>query len=127
MSLVRSLLPVGVLFAAASLTPAAEPTPPPAVVSYSKDVRPLFVQHCQGCHQPAKAQGGYVMTSYADLLKKGDGENLPLVAGKPAQSELVAQITPQGGKPPRMPKGRDPLTEAQVNLIRKWIEQGAKD
>src|SRR5260221_8280214 len=40
----------------------------PDKVSYYKDVRPLFQQHCQGCHQPAKAQGGYVMTDFAELL-----------------------------------------------------------
>src|SRR5690606_26476022 len=39
-------------------------------VSYYRDVRPIFQQHCQGCHQPARAQGGYVMTSHADLLKE---------------------------------------------------------
>ena len=41
-----------------------------AAVSYYRDVRPLFVQHCQGCHQPARPQGGYVMTGHADLLRE---------------------------------------------------------
>jgi WD40 repeat protein/mono/diheme cytochrome c family protein len=127
MTVVRSFLPAGVLFALVPLLGAAEPTPPPAEVSYSKDVRPLFVQHCQGCHQPAKAQGSYVMTSHADLLKKGDSDNPGVVPGKPNQSEILAQLTPQNGKPPRMPKGKDPLKETDVALIRKWIEQGAKD
>ena len=34
--------------------PAADPAPPAGKVSYYKDVRPIFQQHCQGCHQPAK-------------------------------------------------------------------------
>jgi WD40 repeat protein len=127
MTVVRFSFSVGVLLAVLPLASAAEPAPPPAAVSYYKDVRPIFVQHCQGCHQPARAQGGYVMTTYADLLKKGDGENPPLVPGKTAQSEIIAQITPQAGKPPRMPKGKEPLTEAQVALVSKWVEQGAKD
>ena len=33
-------------------------------ISYYKQVRPIFQAHCQGCHQPAKAGGGYVMTSF---------------------------------------------------------------
>ena len=41
-------------------------------VSYFKDVRPIFQQNCQGCHQPAKAQGGYVMTDHPSMLKVGD-------------------------------------------------------
>src|SRR5439155_9965332 len=106
---------------------AAEPAAESATVSYYRDIRPLFAQHCQGCHQPAKASGGYVMTSYAALLKKGDSEEAPFVAGKPQESLVVSQITSQDGQPPLMPRGKDPLPEPQVNLIKKWIEQGAKD
>ena len=40
-------------------------------------------------------------------------------------SEIIAQVTSQEGKPPRMPKNKEPLLDTQVALIRKWIEQGA--
>src|SRR4051812_2944393 len=66
---------------------AADPPPAaPAKVSYYKDVRPIFAQHCNGCHQPAKPQGGYVMTAHADLLKPGEREKPGVVPGKPAAS-----------------------------------------
>ena len=45
---------------------------PNAPVSYFKKVRPIFQAQCQGCHQPAKAQGGYVMTDFAKLLAGGE-------------------------------------------------------
>ena len=32
-------------------------------VSYYKQIRPIFQAHCQGCHQPAKSSGAYVMTA----------------------------------------------------------------
>ena len=35
----------------------------PETASYYKDVRPVLVQNCQGCHQPAKAMGEFVLTS----------------------------------------------------------------
>jgi mono/diheme cytochrome c family protein len=132
MTLVRPLLLAGTLLALlGSLLPAAEPAGPkpkePGEVSYYRDVRRLFQQHCQGCHQPAKPQGGYVMTSCADLLKKGDHEQPGVVPGHPEQSLLVEQITPQGGKRPAMPRGKDPLSAAEVELIKKWISLGAKD
>ncbi len=41
-------------------------------VSYSKDIEPILRTHCQGCHQPAKAQGSFALVSYADLLKAGE-------------------------------------------------------
>ena len=65
----------------------------PPAISYYKDVRPIFQQNCNGCHQPAKPQGGYVMTEYADLLKAGERGKAGVVAGKPEASYLVAQIT----------------------------------
>ena len=107
--------------------PAATKAAESGVVSYYLDIRPIFVQNCQGCHQPAKASGGYVMTSHAAILKMGDSEEAPIVAGKPQESLLVAQITSQDGQPPVMPRGKEPLPELQVNLIKKWIEQGGKD
>ncbi len=56
----------GVWIALAALATAGEErTPPTAVeISYDKQVRPIFQAQCQGCHQPAKAGGGYVMTAF---------------------------------------------------------------
>jgi dipeptidyl aminopeptidase/acylaminoacyl peptidase len=99
----------------------------PDKVSYYKDVRPIFQQHCQGCHQPAKAQGGYVMTGYAELLQKTEHDLIGVVPGQPGKSELYRQIVAEGGKPAKMPRGKDPLSDREVKLIERWIAQGATD
>lgn len=99
----------------------------PEEISYYRQIRPIFQQHCQGCHQPAKDQGGFVMTDHASLLKPGNSNQPGIVPGQWAKSLVFQQITSQGGKPPVMPKGKDPLIDHEVNLIRRWIEQGAKD
>jgi WD40 repeat protein len=99
----------------------------PEPISYYRQVRPIFQQHCQGCHQPAKDQGGFVMTDHASLLKPGNSNQPGIVPGQLAKSLVFTQITSQSGKPPAMPKGKDPLIDHDVNLIRQWIEQGAKD
>lgn len=96
-------------------------------VSYYRDVRPIFVQHCQGCHQPAIPRGQYVMTDFAHLVKAGDSGDAAVVAGKPDDSALVWQIEPLDGKPPAMPKGADPLPDHVVKTIRTWIAEGAVD
>jgi WD40 repeat protein len=96
-------------------------------VSYYKQVRPIFQQHCQGCHQPAKAEGGFIMTSYADLLKKGDHDEPGIVPGQAGKSLIVTQITSQSGKAPEMPRGKEPLTGREVELIKRWIAEGARD
>ena len=106
----------------------APPAATPAVtVSYYKQVRPLFQVHCQGCHQPAKSQGGYIMTSYESLLKAGDRSMAGVVPGQPDKSFLIDQIMPHGDKRGEMPRGADPLLAKDVELIRAWVAQGAKN
>src|SRR5262245_60080361 len=115
-----------------SLTPAlpaaAAADPAPAQpASYYKQVRPIFQAHCQGCHQPAKAQGGYSMSEVAQLLDKGDSDKPGVVPGQPGQSELVRQITPNRGGRASMPRKGRSLHEGEVELISRWIAEGAKD
>lgn len=95
-------------------------------VSYWKDVRPIFQAHCQGCHQPAKASGEYVMTRYDKMLAGGETGEAAIVPQDPDGSQLLRQITPIDGKAP-MPQGKPPLPDDQVALIRTWIAQGAVD
>ncbi|MDB6172941.1 MAG: repeat protein [Chthoniobacteraceae bacterium] len=98
-------------------------------VSYYKEIRPLFQAQCQGCHQPAKAQGGYVMTDFKKLVEGGEsaikGEKA-IIATDPDHSLLVSQITPANGEP-EMPKKKPPLPSADIQLIRRWIVEGATD
>lgn len=100
---------------------------PAGPVSYYKDVRRILQQHCQGCHQPARAMGEYTMTTHAALFKAGESKKNPIVAGEPDKSELLAQIVPHADKKPLMPKNRDPLPAADVEVLRRWIAEGAKD
>lgn len=93
-------------------------------VSYYHQVRPVFQARCQGCHQPAKRGGDYVMTDFAAMLKGGETDQPAIVAGKPDESYLVDLITPDGDSA-EMPKNAKPLTKAEIDLIRQWISEGA--
>jgi len=125
---------VGVVLAASSApiasgrqaaTPAAAPAPKP--VSFYKEIRPILTAQCSGCHQPAKAGGKVVLTSHAALIAATYHDEPILVAGKPDDSAIVAAVTADGDKPPKMPKGRTPLTVKQIDLLRRWIAEGALD
>lgn len=117
-------LPAGVLAGDEPAKPAAGAGP--AKVSYYKQVRPIFQSQCQGCHQPAKAGGGYVMTAFDRLKGGGDSGDAAVVPGKPADSHLLDLIVPAGGKA-EMPRDRPPLTPAEIDTVRSWIAQGAAD
>ncbi|MBI1842028.1 MAG: PD40 domain-containing protein, partial [Verrucomicrobia bacterium] len=95
-------------------------------ISFYKDIRPILQANCQGCHQPAKAKGGYVITDYDRLLQAGDSKEKPVVGGQPNASHLVKQITPVKGEA-EMPKGKPPLATYEIEKINRWIAEGATD
>jgi WD40 repeat protein/mono/diheme cytochrome c family protein len=108
----------------------AEEKPKPAAtaakISYYEQIRPILQANCHGCHQPAKADGGFVMTKFDGLVKGGKSKQAALVPGKPDESYLVELITPSDGVA-EMPKDKPPLGESDIKLIREWIAQGAAD
>jgi mono/diheme cytochrome c family protein len=95
-------------------------------VSFYKQLRPIFQSQCHGCHQPAKAKGGYVMTDFDRLFAPGDSKEQPVVAGNPDASLLIKQITPVNGEA-EMPKGKPPLAAHELELVRRWVAEGAKN
>lgn len=94
-----------------------------APVSWWRDVTPLFKRSCNGCHNPNKLKGEVDTSTFAGLMKPGKhGPNL--TPGDPARSLLITSIT---GKEPDMPKEGEALSAAEVALITRWIQEGAKD
>lgn len=95
-------------------------------VSYHSQIRPIFQAHCQGCHQPAKPGGEFILTSYKQLMNAGESQEPSITPGKPDESYLLSLITPVDGKA-EMPQGKPPLSQPEIELIRTWIQQGAHD
>ncbi|MGB0580430.1 MAG: DUF1549 domain-containing protein [Limisphaerales bacterium] len=114
-------------FAALTLGLQAATKPAPAEkVSYYTQVRPIFQVHCVGCHQPAKAKGGYVMTDFKRLMGKGDSDEPVILAKNAAKSLLVEMITPVDGEA-EMPLDKAPLSLKDIDTIKAWVQQGAID
>ena len=98
----------------------------PAEISYQRDVLPILRAHCQGCHQPARAEGGVDLTSRTGLFGEGDSGALVIAPGKVDASELLAQITPDDSGAAAMPKDGKPLHADQIALLRRWVADEAK-
>ena len=96
-------------------------------VSFHKEIRPIFQANCNGCHQPAKRKGDYMMTEFQSLLQGGETGEIAIVPGKPMLSYLVDQIKSDQDGFAEMPKGKNakPLHAAEYNKIVRWIEEGA--
>jgi len=96
------------------------------MVSYYREVRPILQANCQGCHQPAKPKGGYVMTDFKKLLAGGESEGTAIIPTHPDKSAMLKMVTPENGEA-SMPKGKPPLHASEIAMIHTWIAQGAQD
>ncbi|MFI5379639.1 MAG: c-type cytochrome domain-containing protein [Tepidisphaerales bacterium] len=109
----------GVLIATSAMNTAAADGPGP--VSFTRDVAPVLVQNCTGCHNPEKKKGGLDLSTFKGIVTGGkDGASV--VAGHPEQSALVDQVT---GAEPAMPEKGEKLKPGQVEILRRWIAEGA--
>ena len=64
-----------------------------APVSFVRDIAPMLVKQCQGCHGPKKVKGGYRVDTFESLLKAGKSDAPAVVKGKPTESELFLRLT----------------------------------
>lgn len=99
-----------------------------AKVSFAKDVMPVFVKKCLSCHNTEdEGPSGLYLDNYKELMR-GDSRNGPVVIPKKGdESILVKKLrgTTEFGR--QMPRGRKPLDEETIQLIAKWIDEGAKN
>jgi len=94
-------------------------------VSFIRDVAPIFKENCFACHDAKKRKGKLDITTF-EGLRKGNGDEDPIVAGRPQDSDLFQRITAKGGRrmPPR--DSGEPLSGPQIAIIEGWIAEGAK-
>ncbi len=94
-------------------------------VSFINDVAPILKENCFACHDAKKRKGKFEMTSYANFRKGGSKEE-PVVPGKPGESLIIQLLTDKGsGRMPPKEAG-DGLPKDKIDLIARWIAEGAK-
>lgn len=98
-----------------------------AAVSYSGEIAPLLWKRCGSCHGDRQSvpRGDFSVATYADLML-GGSMTQTIVPGKPDESLIVQFVEGRRGKSRRMPQQAPPLRKAEIDLIRRWIAEGAK-
>ena len=107
-------------------------------VSYSSEIEPILKDYCADCHT-ADSEGastsGFSIASY-DAVMKGTALGQVVIAGDAASSTLYRVISKQAAVEIQMPPTEDEslahgrgqaLPDDKVELIGKWIDQGAKN
>jgi mono/diheme cytochrome c family protein len=87
----------------------------PAGVSFSRQVAPLLVRHCGGCHVAGR-KGGFQMASYAGLMQSG------MVQPRVADASRIVDVIVTGD----MPRGGGRVSPQELALLSAWITAGAE-
>jgi mono/diheme cytochrome c family protein len=110
---------------AAESTPDAAPSADAPNVDFLRDVQPLLAKHCFACHGPDEAESGLSFSNREAAFAETDSGEHAIVAGDIEASTLVARIK-SADEGDRMPPEGDRLSEAEVELLTRWISQGAE-
>ena len=87
-------------------------------VDFATEILPVFKAHCSPCHTNDTPSANLGLTTFEGVVRS-------VKAGDSEHSVLLDRILGKGGLP-RMPMGFKPLSNADTELIRRWIDQGAR-
>ena len=90
-------------------------------ISYYQEIQPIFNQYCTSCHIGNFASGGLNLTTYEELMAGGDSGSV--VTPGDYENSLLWIMTDNGYMPLYDPN----LSDENINLIKNWIEEGARE
>ncbi|WP_316979175.1 c-type cytochrome domain-containing protein [Shumkonia mesophila] len=112
-----------VLAMAAAAAVAEEP------ISFKEDVAPIIQIRCLECHQPGGdgfVQSGLDLSSYAGVMK-GTKFGPVVVPGDAMTSNFLVVVDGRASQAIRMPHERKKLTKCEIDILRRWVNSGAKN
>ncbi len=97
-------------------------------VEFNRHIRPILTKNCTTCHGGVMKAGGVSFLYREDVLGKGESGLPVVVPGHPEKSEMIARII-SSDDVVRMPPPEhhpDPLTAGEIEILTRWIKQGAE-
>jgi hypothetical protein len=90
---------------------------------FERDLQPIFRKHCYGCHAATVKMGSLDIETHEGVMRGGNQG--PIVTpGKASESRLYLTLT--GAMEPFMPMGAQRLGTAELDVIKRWIDAGAR-
>lgn len=93
-------------------------------VYFSNTILPILTQYCamDGCHSAGSQADGVKLTDFNSIINTAD-----VRAGNPTGSDLYEVLVTSDPTKKMPPSGSTPISDSLISLIRKWIDQGAKN
>src|SRR5439155_19738820 len=95
-----------------------------APVDYLREVKPLLAERCYKCHGASQQKGKLRLDTAASALQGGES-GPAFKPGRSAESLIVQAVKGIHPEISRMPYKKPPLSDAQIALLERWIDQGA--
>jgi hypothetical protein len=92
-------------------------------VDYHRDVKSLLKERCFACHGALQQQGELRLDS-GDLIRRG-GDSGPAIEAGDSKASLLIERVADADASTRMPPEGEPLSNRQIETLRRWIDQGA--
>lgn len=101
----------------------------PAEVSFKAQVQPVLNKYCLDCHKPGTPgyeASGFGVESYASVMK-GTRYGAVVIPGDALDSNLLILVEGRASPAIKMPHDGKKLTTEEAQVLRSWVEQGARD
>ena len=93
-------------------------------IDFKRDIAPILEERCWECHGEDEQESGLRLDLRPRMLRGGDSGLSAILSGKPDKSYLVELINHQD-KDMAMPPDEDKLPAEQIDLLTRWIKEGA--
>lgn len=124
LSLSRRLLRIGCLLLCSLSTFATNNLSFAVEIDFEGQIQPILKKYCAGCHNEGEAESDFRADSFAGLMK-GSKKGAVIQVGLSQKSKIIELIS--GKAEPKMPPDDEPQpTEKDIEMIKQWIDQGAK-
>ncbi|MEC9047767.1 MAG: c-type cytochrome domain-containing protein [Planctomycetota bacterium] len=95
-------------------------------VDFTKQIAPILVQRCIECHGPEEQEGDLRLDAKAHVFAAGDEDFWTVLPKDSGDSELLRRLGLGLDDEELMPARGEPLSKAQQELFRRWIDEGAE-
>src|SRR5437868_949119 len=100
-----------------------------AAIDFNREIRPILSDKCFKCHGPDEKERKAKLRfdRKEDALKAAKSGNFAIVPGDTTKSKMVERITSKDADEIMPPvKSGKKLTGQEIDLLTRWIAQGAK-
>jgi hypothetical protein len=94
-------------------------------VDFNADVKPIFNKKCITCHGGVRRKADFSLLFRSEALGKTESGKPAIVPGHPEKSEMIRRISLKDPED-RMPYKHEPLTPEEIDILKRWIKEGAK-